>query len=105
MSEPNGAARPAATVTDAARPALVRHVRLSYDRTRGRHVLLEPETVVVLNPTGADILSLCDGERTVADIVTELAARYDRDREVIADEVATFLDRLVARRRLEIHDG
>ena len=86
------------------RPKLRRHVRLSFDRARGRHVLLEPETVVVLNPTGASILELCDGERTVADIVAELRSRYEGADEAIADEVTTFLARLVARRRVEIID-
>ena len=41
-------------------------------RTRQRHILLLPETVVVLNGSGADILELCDGRRTVAEIVAEL---------------------------------
>jgi pyrroloquinoline quinone biosynthesis protein D len=92
--------RPAA-VSTRGRPALARHVRMSWDRTRGRHVLLLPETVVVLNPTGADILELCDGERTVAEIVEVLHARYDR---VVDDEVDDFLRRLVARRCVEIAD-
>ena len=35
------------------RPRLAPHVRLTYDRARGRHVLLTPETVTVLNGTGA----------------------------------------------------
>ena len=89
-------------VSPSARPKLARHVRLSYDRTRERHVLLHPETVVMLNPTGADILELCDGERTVAEIVEVLHARYDR---VVDDEVAGFLARLLARRCVEITDG
>ena len=90
-----------AVVPAAGRPALTRRVRMSFDRSRGRHVLLSPESVIVLNPTGADILGLCDGHRTVADIVTELAARYDR---VVDDEVEGFLARLVARRCVEITD-
>jgi hypothetical protein len=40
------------------RPALARHVRLTFDRTREQHVLLEPESVVVLNGTGGVILGL-----------------------------------------------
>ena len=80
------------------RPRLVRHVRLTFDPARGRHVLLSPETVVVLNPTGAAILELCDGQRTVAGIVAELRARYDR---VVEEDVLRFLDGLVARRCVE----
>ena len=84
------------------RPVLAPHVRLRMDPTRGHHVLLSPETVVVLNRTGAAILELCDGRRTVAEIVAELRSRYDR---VVDDELRTFLARLAAKRCLEIRDG
>ncbi|OLT18200.1 pyrroloquinoline quinone biosynthesis protein PqqD [Pseudonocardia sp. CNS-139] len=89
-------------VGGADRPRLARHVRLTFDRTRQRHVLLHPETVVVLHGTGAEILQLCDGRRTVAEIVAALAGRY---RSVPDDEVRRFLDRLLARRWVELADG
>jgi pyrroloquinoline quinone biosynthesis protein D len=84
------------------RPRIARHVRLTFDRAREQHVLLQPESVVVLNPTGAAILGLCDGQRTVAEIAAELRRRYDR---VADDEVQHFLDRLAAKRCVEISDG
>ena len=87
-----------APLEPSSRPRLARHVRLVFDRARERHVLQRPESVTVLNPTGADILALCDG-RTVAEIVTELQARYDR---VVDDEVGTFLSRLVDKRCVEV---
>jgi pyrroloquinoline quinone biosynthesis protein D len=90
------------TVSTVDRPRLARHVRLSFDRSRQRHVLLLPETVVVLNGSGADILELCDGRRTVAEVVAELGARYG---SVPEDEVRRFLTRLVARRWVEFTDG
>lgn len=65
---------------------------------RERHVLLGPEEVVALNGTGATILGMCDGERTVAEIVEELRGRYDH---VSGDEVRAFLARLAVRRWLE----
>ena len=77
------------------RPRLARHVRLTFSPARQQHTLQLPETVVVLNGSGADILELCDGHRTVAEIVAELGARY---RTVPDDEVRQFLTRLVARR-------
>ena len=83
-------------------PRLSPQVRLTYDRARGRPVLLAPETVTVLNGTGASILGLCDGRRTVADIVAELHGRYDR---VAEKEVRHFLDRLVASRCVELSRG
>ena len=84
------------------RPILSPHVRLTFDPARERHVLLSPETVVVLNATGSDVLELCDGERTVAEIVAELSSRYAR---VVDEEVRTFLDRLVERRCVEVERG
>lgn len=93
-------ARPEVSSSD--RPRLARHARLSFSPARQQHVLLHPETVVVLHGSGADILELCDGRRTVAEIVTELAARY---RTVPDDEVRQFLTRLVARRYVELADG
>ncbi|MFE9172057.1 pyrroloquinoline quinone biosynthesis peptide chaperone PqqD [Streptomyces kebangsaanensis] len=94
--------RPGVGVSGSDRPRLARHVRLSFCRTRQRQVLLHPETVVVLNGSGADILELCDGRRTVAEIVTELGTRYQT---VPDDEVRRFLTRLVARRWVELDDG
>jgi pyrroloquinoline quinone biosynthesis protein D len=83
------------------RPHLARHVRLTFDQARDRHVLLTPEQVTVLNGTGAAILGLCDGRRTVAEIVAELRERYDR---VDDEEVRFFLARLAARRCVEAGD-
>lgn len=79
------------------RPRLARHVRLTYDRARDRHVLLTPETITVLNGTGASILGLCDGQRTVAEIVAELRGQYQH---VDEDEIRTFLGRLTKRRSI-----
>ena len=78
-----------------ARPRLAPHARLTYDRVRERHVLLTPEAITVLNGTGASILGLCDGKRTVAEIAAELRGQYDR---VDEEEIGTFLDRLGERR-------
>ena len=63
------------TVESADRPRLSPQVRLRYDQARQRHVLLTPETVTLLNGTGAAILELCDGARTVAEILDFLRAR------------------------------
>ncbi|MBL1110126.1 pyrroloquinoline quinone biosynthesis peptide chaperone PqqD [Streptomyces sp. 5-8] len=93
---------PGAGVSGSDRPRLARHVRLAFCRTRQRKILLHPETVVVLNASGADILELCDGQHTVTEIVSELGARYQT---VPEDEVRQFLTRLVARRWLEVTDG
>ncbi|PAZ12806.1 pyrroloquinoline quinone biosynthesis peptide chaperone PqqD [Streptomyces sp. SA15] len=90
------------TVSDEDRPRLAPHVRLTFDPARERHVLLAPEAVSVLNGTGATVLGLCDGQRTVAEIVAELNGRYDG---VVDDDVRFFLARLAARRCVEVGDG
>lgn len=93
---------PMQIVDSAERPRLAPHVRLAYDQTRQRHVLLTPETVTLLNGTGAAILELCDGVRTLAEILAELGDRYDR----VADaEVRAFLNGLLARRCVEVSHG
>lgn len=88
--------------SDTDRPRLAPHVRVRFDPARHQHVLLAPEMVSVLNETGATILDLCDGERTVTDIVAELRERYSR---VVDDEVRHFLKRLVTKRCVEVTHG
>ena len=58
------------------RPRLVTGARLRYDDVREEHVLLIPEGVVHLNPTAAEVLELCDGARSLDDIVGAVSARY-----------------------------
>jgi pyrroloquinoline quinone biosynthesis protein D len=93
---------PTQTASGADRPRLAPHVRLTFDPARERHVLLTPESVTVLNGTAAAVLRLCDGERTVADVVAALHGYYDR---VDGDEVRLFLDRLAARHCVEVRRG
>jgi pyrroloquinoline quinone biosynthesis protein D len=59
------------------RPCLVTGARLRYDEVREEHLLLIPEGAVRLNPTAAEVLELCDGERSLDDIVGTLAGRYE----------------------------
>lgn len=81
-----------------ARPRLGPHVRMRPDRATGGYVLLGPETVVVLNQTGHAVLRLCDGERTVDQIVAALVAGFDgADRATVATQVRDYLQRLAGR--------
>jgi pyrroloquinoline quinone biosynthesis protein D len=59
------------------RPRLVTGARLRYDDVREEHLLLIPEGAVRLNATAAQVLELCDGERSLDDIVGALSARYE----------------------------
>jgi pyrroloquinoline quinone biosynthesis protein D len=81
-------------------PRLWRLARLEYDTVRQRHVLLYPEGAVLLNDTGAAILELCNGSRTVSEIVAILTERYHTD---VSADVTEYLD-LMAGREL-VHAG
>jgi pyrroloquinoline quinone biosynthesis protein D len=94
--------RPMESIDDSARPRLAPHVRMRFDAARGQHTLLSPETVWVINGTGAAIVQLCDGRRTVAEIQSELQSRYD---EVADGDVRRFLADLVAKHGMEVNHG
>ena len=77
------------------RPRLVTGARLRYDDVREEHVLLIPEGAVRLNPTAAEVLELCDGERSLDDIVGALSARYDG--ADVRDDVRELVDAMAQR--------
>jgi coenzyme PQQ biosynthesis protein PqqD len=84
-----------------ARPRLAPKVRLREDRVTGGSLLLYPEKGLALNETAAEILRLCTGEVTVAEIIERLTAKYGSEkREVLAAEVQSFLQSLVDRNLL-----
>lgn len=64
--------------------------RLQWEPVQNAHVLLYPEGMVKLNGSAGEILSRCDGSRTVAAIVTELEQRFDQPG--LQHEVIAFLD-------------
>ncbi len=83
------------------RPKLSARARLQTDKVTGKPVLLYPEGVLMLNPTGHAIVSLCTGEITLQEIVTKLAERYNIPAEQISPQVADYLNRLRERNLLE----
>ena len=60
-------------------PTLWRLARLDFDPVRRQRVLLHPEGTVSRNETGAAILELCDGHRSIATIVHMLVGQDARD--------------------------
>jgi len=81
-------------LTAASVPVLWRLARLDFDQVRGQPVLLYPEGALLLNPTGAAILELCDGRRSIAEIARMLGERYGAD---VDADVAEYLSRLAER--------
>jgi pyrroloquinoline quinone biosynthesis protein D len=65
-------------------PRVAAKARLQWDGVRNRHILLYPEGLVALNPTAAEILGLCDGRRTVDEIVAQLSGKYE-SQDITAD--------------------
>lgn len=84
------------------RPRLARGVRLHDDRVRRRTVLLAPERVIALNASAVEILSRCDGSRTLAVIATELAERHGAPRDVVEDDALALVTGLAERRYVEL---
>ena len=75
-------------------PKLASKARIQTDKITGKPTLLYPEGVMVLNPTGEAILSLCDGDRTISDIATELASRYEIEASELISDVVEYMGRL-----------
>ena len=79
------------TLTPSSVPTLWRLARLDFDRVRQQPVLLYPEGAVLLNATGAAILELCDGRRSIGDIARVLEERYHCD---VTADVVEYLSQL-----------
>jgi pyrroloquinoline quinone biosynthesis protein D len=87
------------------RPKLSSRARLQTDKVTGKPIVLYPEGVLMLNPTGRAIVSLCTGEITFQQIVANLAERYKIPEQEISPQVAEYLNRLRERNLLEMRDG
>ena len=62
-------------------------------------VVLYPEGMIRIQGTGQNVLELCDGQRTVQQIVEVLAQKYDAaDPAKIMADVGTFLEALQQKR-------
>jgi pyrroloquinoline quinone biosynthesis protein D len=93
MTEP--ATPPAPLIASTSRPQIPRHIKIREDAGRNRTILLGPERVFTPNRVAFDVIQLCDGQRTVADIATELAKSYDAPIERITDDIIVMLTDLV----------
>ncbi len=60
-----------------------------WEEPQQAHVLLYPEGVVKVNETGAAILKLCDGIKTVTEVISELNDTYNTD---VTESVNKFLE-------------
>ena len=88
------------TMTPETVPAVWRLARMEFDEVRQTRVLLYPEGVVLLNDTGAAILELCDGRRSIADIAALLGEKYQCD---VTADVIEYLSQLAERELVRIN--
>ena len=79
------------------KPKLAPKTKLRLDPKTGKYILLYPEKGLLLNPTGAAILKLCDGQQTLAAIVRTLALEFQSDATVLEVEVLAFVQGLLDR--------
>ena len=56
--------------------SLPRHAKLRFDKARDKWIILAPERVFELDETAYEVISRCDGEQTVADVVNDLCKKY-----------------------------
>jgi pyrroloquinoline quinone biosynthesis protein D len=67
--------------------AIALHHRFQWEEAQNCYVILFPEGMVKLNGGAGEVLNLVDGKRAVADIVTELKAKFpdahDLDQDII----------------------
>ena len=82
------------SVSEASRPVLPRHAKLKFDETRKVWVILAPERVLAPDEIAVEVLQLCDGVRSVAQMVDQLAEKYAAPREAIAADVVAMLQDL-----------
>ena len=83
-------------------PKIAARARLQTDKVTGKPMLVYPEGVLMLNPTGLAIASLCNGRATLQEIIADLAARYKVPPAKIAGEVSEYMERLRERNLLLI---
>lgn len=84
------------------RPRLASRARLKFDPIAQQEMLLFPEAALALNETGAAIVRLCDGARSINEIIDQLSKKYeDADCDALRREVIDFLDTIRARGLLQ----
>ena len=81
------------------KPRLIRNCRLSDTPQQGEMILM-PEGVIRLKGTGADIVKLCDGNRTLGEITAELKSKYQNSAQIEVD-MMEFLNSLKEKRVMD----
>jgi pyrroloquinoline quinone biosynthesis protein D len=83
-----------AVVSAASKPRLPRYIKLRHDAARDRWIVQAPERVFSPDPIAVEVLKLCDGGRTLAEIADALAQRYSAPMEEILADITAMLQEL-----------
>jgi pyrroloquinoline quinone biosynthesis protein D len=86
--------RQRAIVAAATKPSLPRYVKLRHDATRDKWLIQAPERSFYPDPIAVEVLKLCDGKRTVAEVADLLAMRYTAPKEQILADIVAMLQKL-----------
>ncbi|MES9970931.1 MAG: pyrroloquinoline quinone biosynthesis peptide chaperone PqqD [Candidatus Thiodiazotropha sp.] len=71
-------------------PQMAPTFRFQWEEAQGCHVILYPEGMVKLNPAAGEILKRCDGDASVAAIITDLKSAFPGAE--LEEDVYHFLD-------------
>ncbi len=76
-------------------PKLPRHAKLRFDKARDKWIILAPERVFELDDIAYEVISRCNGDRSVGRVVDELCEKFEQvSREVILGDVTSMLQDL-----------
>ena len=87
-------------LTDDTRPIVGHGFRLQWEPAQNAHVLLYPEGMVKLNSSAGEIMSRCDGERTLAEIVADLEQAFGATG--LSGDVTAFVSMALQNKWLEM---
>ena len=76
------------------------HAKFRFDEVRQAWIVLAPERLFLPDEQAVEILQMVDGERTVDNIIDDLARRYEAPRDVIAGDVVKMLQDLIDKKVL-----
>ena len=84
------------------KPVVGRGFRLQWEPAQGAHVLLYPEGMVKLNGSAGAIMSRCDGQRTLAEIVADLETAFGV--QGLSADVTAFVNMALEKNWLEMRE-
>ena len=84
------------------KPVVGRGFRLQWEPAQGAHVLLYPEGMVKLNGSAGAIMSRCDGQRTLQEIVADLETAFGV--QGLSADVTAFVNMAIEKNWLEMRE-